>query len=92
LIHALAHFATKQCIGGWVRNGFGRFESSLYLVLPEGGRLPVLIRQGDVYTPNTTDIIADALDEWAAAENRITVEELEDLYSLPVVRKKPAAH
>ena len=90
LIHALARFATKQCIGGWVRNGFGRFETGLSLVLPDGGRLPVLVRQGDVYTPNATDLIADALDEWAAAENRIAVEELEELYSLPVVRGKPA--
>ena len=89
-VHALAHFATKQCIGGWVRNGFGRFETSLSLVLPDGGRFPVLVRQGGVYTPNAMDLIADALDEWAAAENRITVEELEDLYSLPVVREKPA--
>ena len=90
LIHALARFATKQCIGGWVRNGFGRFETGLSLVLPDGGRLPVLVRQGDVYTPNAADLIADALDEWAAAENRIAVEELEELYSLPVVRGKPA--
>jgi hypothetical protein len=67
-----------------------RFETSLSLILQDGGRFPVLVRQGDVYTLNATGLIADALDEWAAAENRITVEELEDLYSLPIVRAKPA--
>ena len=90
LIHALAHLATKQSIGGWVRNGFGRFETSLYLVLPDAGRLPVLVKQEGVYTPNATGLIADALDAWAEAESRITVEELEDLYSLPSDREKPA--
>jgi CRISPR type IV-associated protein Csf2 len=90
LIHALAHLATKQSIGGWVRNGFGRFETSLYLVLPDGGRLPVLVKEAGVYTPNATGLIADALDAWAEAESRITVEELEDLYSLPSPKEKPA--
>ena len=90
LIHALARLATKQSIGGWVRNGFGRFETSLYLVLPDAGRLPVLVKQQGVYTPNATGLIADALDAWAEAESRITVEELEDLYSLPSDREKPA--
>jgi CRISPR type IV-associated protein Csf2 len=91
LVHALAQFANKQCIGGWVRNGFGRFETSLTLVLPNAVRLPVLVKQGGVFTPNATDVIADALDAWAEAESRITVEELEDLYSLPASKETPAA-
>ena len=28
-IDALAAFANKQGIGGWTRNGFGRFESAI---------------------------------------------------------------
>jgi hypothetical protein len=34
--------------------------------------------------------LTDALDAWAEAESRITVEELEDLFSLPAAREKPA--
>ena len=30
LIHAINGLANKQAIGGWVRNGFGRFESDLF--------------------------------------------------------------
>ena len=83
LIHAIADLANKQAIGGWVRNGFGRFETDLSLVSADGSRLPVLTKQEGKYTPNATGLIEDALDAWAEAENNINVEELEDLYSLP---------
>lgn len=82
LIHAIAALANQQCIGGWVRNGFGRFETDLSFV-SNGSRLPLLTKQDTKYTPNAMGIIEDALDAWAEAESKITVEELEDLYSLP---------
>jgi CRISPR type IV-associated protein Csf2 len=83
LIHAIAALANKQSIGGWARNGFGRFETDLSLVLPDGSRLPVLSTQDGKYSPNATGLIEDALDAWAETESKLNVAELEDLYSLP---------
>ena len=90
LVHAINGLANKQAIGGWVRNGFGRFESDLFLVPPDGGRIPVLINQGGRYTPNAVGIIADALDAWAEAEVNINSAELDELYSLPNVKATTA--
>jgi CRISPR type IV-associated protein Csf2 len=91
LIHALTAFANKQGLGGWVRIGFGRFESQFDLITADNVRMPLLAKSESGYEPNVdAEQVAEALDAWAAASATINAAELEELYALPE-RKKAAA-
>ena len=92
LIHSVTAFANKQGIGGWTRNGFGRFESQFDLLMPDNVRVPLLTKTDAGYEPNVdADQVAEALDAWARASSTINAAELEELYSLPTEKKKAAA-
>ena len=91
LIHALSAFANKQGIGGWIRIGFGRFESEFDLITSDNIRIPLLTKSESGYEPNVdAEQVAEALDAWAAASATISAAELEELYALPE-KKKAAA-
>jgi CRISPR type IV-associated protein Csf2 len=91
LIHSLTAFANKQGIGGWIRNGFGRFEAQFDLLAPDNIRVPLLTKTDAGYEPNVdADQVAEALDAWATASSTINAAELEELYALPE-KKKAAA-
>jgi len=89
LIRSVTAFANKQGIGGWTRNGFGRFESQFDLLTPDDVRVALLIKAGDEYEPNiNSDEVAEALDAWTVASSTIDAAELEELYSLPAEKRK----
>jgi CRISPR type IV-associated protein Csf2 len=91
LIHALAAFANKQAIGGWIRLGFGRFESEFDLLVPENIRVPLLLKTEAGYEPNVNaEEVAEALDAWATVSETINAAELEGLYALPEKRRATA--
>src|SRR5258708_22191677 len=80
LIHALTAFATKQGIGGWARNGFGRFEAQFDLVTADNVRVPLLTKTDAGYEPNVdAEEVAEALDAWATVSATINAAELKDL-------------
>ena len=89
LIHALTAFANKQGIGGWIRIGFGRFESEFDLITLDNTRIPLLTKsESGGYEPNAdAEPIAEALDAWAAASATMNAAELEELYALPEKQK-----
>jgi CRISPR type IV-associated protein Csf2 len=91
LIHALTAFATKQGIGGWARNGFGRFEAQFDLVTADNVRVPLLTKTDAGYEPNVdAEEVAEALDAWATVSATINAAELEDLYALPASTEESA--
>ncbi len=92
LIHSVTAFANKQGIGGWIRNGFGRFESQFDLLTPDRIRVPLMTKTDAGYEPNMdADQVGEALDAWATVSSTINAAELEELYSLPPEKKKVAA-
>jgi CRISPR type IV-associated protein Csf2 len=89
LIRSLTAFANRQGIGGWIRNGFGRFESQFDLLTPDNVRVDLLGKTDEGYVPNmNADEVAEALDAWTAASATIHAAELEELYSLPPEKAK----
>jgi CRISPR type IV-associated protein Csf2 len=89
LIHSLTAFANKQGIGGWIRNGFGRFESKFDLLTPDNVRVALLTKGDKGYEPNVkAGEVAKALDAWTAVSATIDAAELEELYSLPSEKRR----
>jgi CRISPR type IV-associated protein Csf2 len=92
LIHSVTAFANKQGIGGWIRNGFGRFESEFDLLTPDNVRVPLITKTDTGYEPNVdAEQVAEALDGWATASSTVSAAELEELYSLPPEKRRAAA-
>jgi CRISPR type IV-associated protein Csf2 len=65
---SFATFANEQGIGGWTRNGFGRFNTEI--LFGEGVvREPLLTLENGVYSVNTSiQVLADAVGAWESFE------------------------
>jgi len=63
---SLAQMATTQRIGGWSRNGFGRFVTSIQFGRSRSEMRPLLIKNGDEYSVSTSgdSELADAVAAW----------------------------
>ena len=85
-LHALREFVLQQNLGGWTKNGFGRFEFAQATIRQSG---PSGIEQS-LFTlgldkgefNQDAPLVLDALDGWAEASASLSAAEIEKLYEL----------
>lgn len=85
-LHALREFVLQQNLGGWTKNGFGRFEFAQATVRQSGsdGIEQSLFTSGLDKGEFNQDspLVLDALDGWAEAAATLSAAEIEKLYEL----------
>ena len=83
-LQALRQFIIEQNLGGWTKNGFGRFEVA-QLVFEQSGteqRGQPLFEQSleRAEFNQQSSLVIDALDTWAEAAENLSAAEIETLY------------
>ncbi len=85
-LHALREFVLQQNLGGWSKNGFGRFEFAHATIRQSGpgGMEHRLFTSGLDKAEFNQDAppVLDALDGWAEASATLSAAEIEKLYEL----------
>lgn len=85
-LQALRQFIIEQNLGGWTKNGFGRFE----LAQVSFERLGSDQREQPLFEPSLgkaefnqqSPLVLEALDDWAEAAENLSAAEIEKLYEL----------
>ncbi len=88
-LHALRDFILQQNLGGWTKNGFGRFEIGQMTIRQSGSGAveqnlfgaSIVKAEFDEQSP----IVLEALDHWAGASANLSAAEIESLYELTEV-------
>ncbi len=85
-LHALREFILQQNLGGWTKNGFGRFEVAQVTIRHDGsgGTEYNLFEQGlgKAEFNQHSPLILEALDGWAEASENLSAGEIEKLYEM----------
>ena len=85
-LHALREFVLQQNLGGWTKNGFGRFELAHATIRQNGpdGIEQSLFTSGLEKGEFNQDspLVLDSLDGWAEASATLSAAEIEKLYEL----------
>lgn len=85
-LHALREFILQQNLGGWTKNGFGRFEfvqATIRQTNPnrtEQSLFTTGLDKGEF--DQDSPLMLDALDAWAEAASTLSAVEIEKLYEL----------
>ncbi|MBE7156970.1 MAG: type IV CRISPR-associated protein Csf2 [Rhodospirillales bacterium] len=85
-LHALRELVLQQNLGGWTKNGFGRFELSQVMFRQSGSEqfehplFAMGLNKGEFN--EDLPLIVDALDNWAEAAASLSAAEIEKLYEL----------
>lgn len=78
---ALEKFANEQKLGGWTRNGFGRFATNLTIEGPGIAATPALNRFGSKYEINLeSEIVEEAIDAWTKYRDTMDAGNIEAFY------------
>ena len=83
---ALRQFIIEQNLGGWTKNGFGRFE----VAQVDFEKLGSDQREQPLFEPSLgkaefnqqSSLVLEALDDWAEAAQNLSAAEIEKLYEL----------
>ncbi len=85
-LHALRELVLQQNLGGWTKNGFGRFELAHATIRqsgPDGIEQSLFTAGLDKGEFNEdSPLVLDALDGWAEAASTLSAAEIEKLYEL----------
>ena len=85
-LQALRQFIIEQNLGGWTKNGFGRFEVAQVSFEKLGSDQ----REQSLFEPSIgkaefnqqSPLVLEALDDWAEAAQNLSAAEIEKLYEL----------
>jgi CRISPR type IV-associated protein Csf2 len=89
-LRALTELVNEQHIGGWGRNGWGKFSTDANLSIDGTsiGKLFNCVAGNYTLAYDEGSVVGEALDAWADTSSKMTAAELEKLYTL---KKDPGA-
>ena len=85
-LHALREFIVQQNLGGWTKNGFGRFEvGQITMQQSDSDQVAqnvFAVGLGKAEFDPQSPLVLEALDDWAEASANLSAAEIEKLYEL----------